>query len=263
MSGQAEIERSRAKPPNSWQAYDYYLQAVGSLRFFLINPKVANIEEARRLLQQSLVIDPNYARSYAASAEIYVTAWVNPAHEDFLNPAVLERAHDFARKAVQLDRNLPQAHAALGWVLAYKHQHDASIAAFEKAVSLNPNYVDWRFAVALIRAGDSKRAIEVVHAYMRLDPFYDALCLLRPGICALHARAILAGAVAPTRLCCPAAHVPVRSRLLAATLAQMGHLEEARAEVAEALRLAPSLYHFRDRAPAYRVQVPAGRQAFF
>ena len=117
---------------------------------------MANLEEARRLLQHSLVIDPNYARSYAALSNICVAASANPAHEDFLKPSVLELAHDSARKAVQLDRNLPLAHAALGWVLSYKHQHDASIAAFEKAVSLNPSYVDWHFGVALIRAGESK-----------------------------------------------------------------------------------------------------------
>jgi Tfp pilus assembly protein PilF len=169
---QAETERLRAKPPNSWQAYDCYLQAVQALAAFSSTLNEAHIEEARRLLQQSLTIDPNYARSYAGLAVTDVSAWHNPAAEDFLKPAVLDRAHDFARKAVQLDRNLPLAHAALGWVLVYKHQHDASIAALEKSVALNPNYVDWRFGVALIRAGDAKRAIEVVHAYMRLDPFY-------------------------------------------------------------------------------------------
>jgi class 3 adenylate cyclase/TolB-like protein len=240
---QAEIERLRAKPPNSWQAYDYYLQAVQALASFTSTNNVAHIEEARRLLQQSLAIDPSYARSYAALAGIYVTAWYSPTGEpgeDFLKPAVLEQAHGFARKAVQLDRNLPQAHAALGFVLTSKHQHDACIAAFEKAVSLNPNYVDWRFASALIRAGDSKRAIEVVHAYMRLDPFYvpyahiclafahymleqysQSLPLLRDYVAQL-----------PT-------YRPARS-LLAATLAQMGHPEEARAEAAEFRRLFPS-----------------------
>ena len=235
---QAETERSRAKPPNGWQAYDYYLQAAQASASFSSTLNAAYIEEAQRLLKQSLAIDPNYARSYASLVGAYVTVWNDPAGEDFLNPAILELAHDLARKAVQLDRNLPLAHAALGWVLVYKHQHDASITAFEKAVSLNPNYVDWRFGVALVRAGDSKRAIEVVHAYMRLDPFYvpfasfvlgyahymlekypQALLLLRDYV-----------ALVPS----------ARGRaVLAATLAQMGHLDEARTEVAEAVRHKP------------------------
>src|SRR5262245_33833737 len=168
----AEAERTRTKPPNSWRAYDYYLQAVDASVSFSSNNNVANDQEARRLLQQSLIIDPNYARSYARLAHTCAGSWVNPAHQDFLKPATLEQAHAFARKAVQLDRKLPQAHVALGWVLACKHQHEASIAAFEKAVALNPNYVNWRFGMTLIFAGAAKRAIEIVHTYMRLDPFY-------------------------------------------------------------------------------------------
>lgn len=235
---QAETERSRAKPPNGWQAYDYYLQAVQASASFSSTLSVAYIEEAQRLLKQSLAIDPNYARSYAALAGAYVTVWNDPAGEDFLNPAILEQAHDLARKAVQLDRNLPLAHAALGWVLVYKHQHDASITAFEKAMSLNPNYVDWRFGVALVRAGDSKRAIEVVHAYMRLDPFYVPFASFVLG----YAHYMLEQyPQALSLLRDYVAQVPSdRGRaVLAATLAQMGHLDEARTEAAEAVRHKP------------------------
>lgn len=235
---QAETERSRAKPPNGWQAYDYYLQAVQASASFSSTLSVAYIEEAQRLLKQSLAIDPNYARSYAALAGAYVTVWNDPAGEDFLNPAILEQAHDLARKAVQLDRNLPLAHAALGWVLVYKHQHDASITAFEKAMSLNPNYVDWRFGVALVRAGNSKRAIEVVHAYMRLDPFYVPFASFVLG----YAHYMLEQyPQALSLLRDYVAQVPSdRGRaVLAATLAQMGHLDEARTEAAEAVRHKP------------------------
>ena len=236
----AETERTRTKPPNSWQAYDYYLQAVDASVSFSSTHNVANDREARRLLQQSLVIDPNYARSYARLAHTYAGSWVNPAHQDFLNPAALERAHDFARKAVQLDRKLPQAHVALGWVLACKHQHDASIAAFEKAVTLNPNYVNWRFGMTLTFAGASKRAIEVVHAYMRLDPFYVPYASLVLAY-AHYMLAHYSQALPPLRdFVAQSPRWWAGHSLLAATLARMGHLDEARAEAAEALCLAPN-----------------------
>jgi adenylate cyclase len=236
----AETERTRTKPPNSWQAYDYYLRAVDASVSFSSTHNVANDREARRLLQQSLVIDPNYARSYARLAHTYAGSWVNPAHQDFLNPAALERAHDFARKAVQLDRKLPQAHVALGWVLACKHQHDASIAALEKAVTLNPNYVNWRFGMTLTFAGASKRAIEVVHAYMRLDPFYVPYASLVLAY-AHYMLAHYAQALPPLRdFVAQSPRWWAGHSLLAATLARMGHLDEARAEAAEALCLAPN-----------------------
>ena len=258
----AETERTRTKPPNSWQAYDYYLQAVAASVSFSSTRNVSNDEEARRLLQQSLVIDPNYARSYARLAHTCTGSWVNPAHADFLKPAALERAHDFARKAVQLDRKLPQAHVALGWVLAYKQQHDASIAAFEKAAALNPNYVNWRFGMALIFAGASKRAIEVVHAYMRLDPFYVAYASLVLAY-AHHMLEEYSQALSPLRdFVAQAPNWWAGHSLLAATLARMGHLDEARAEAAEALRCAPnfSISGFR---PLFGLKYPREEKRLF
>jgi Tfp pilus assembly protein PilF len=56
--------------------------------------------------------------------------------EDYLSRTALERAHQFARMAVQLDPNLPIAHAHLGHVLTFEGQHDRSIAEFEKAIAL-------------------------------------------------------------------------------------------------------------------------------
>jgi hypothetical protein len=61
------------------------------------------------LLEQSLAIDPNYARAYARLAWTHLTAGVNALDGDYLNPASLDRAYHLALKAVQLDPNLPEA----------------------------------------------------------------------------------------------------------------------------------------------------------
>jgi adenylate cyclase len=258
----AETERTRTKPPNSWQAYDYYLQAVAASVSFSSNNNLANDQEARRLLQQSLIIDPNYARSYARLAHTSAGSWVNPAHQNFLKPATLDEAHAFASKAVQLDRKLPQAHVALGWVLACKHQHEASIAAFEKAVTLNPNYVNWRFGMTLIFAGAAKRAIDVVHSYMRLDPFYVPYASLVLAY-AHYMLAHYAQALPPLRdFVGQAPTWWAGHSLLAATLARMGQREEARAEAAEALRLAPNFSISRFR-PLFGLKYPQDERHLF
>ena len=236
----AETERTHTKLPTSWQAYDYYLQAVEASVSFSASSNMANDEEARGLLQQSLAIDPYYARSYARLAHTYVGSWVNPAHADFLNPGALTRAHDFARKAVQLDRKLPQAHVALGWILAYQHQHDASIAAFEKAETLNPNYVNWRFGMALVFAGEAKRAIELVHSYMRLDPFYVPYASLVLAYAHYMLEQYSQAQSSLHNFVMQAPNWWAGRSLLAATLAKMGQLAEAQTEAAETLRLAPN-----------------------
>jgi adenylate cyclase len=206
---------------------------------FLSTFKVECVYEARRLAQQSAAIDENYARAYTILAVTYATVWIHPLDGDFRNPTALDQAHDLARKSVQLDRNLPQAHATLGFVLIFKNQHDASIAAFEKAMALNPNYVDWSFGFPLILGGDSKRALDVVRAYMRRDPF----CVPTASLVLGFAHYMLEQySQALPLLRDYVAQVPtdrVSRHLLIATFAQLGQLEEARAEAAELLRLWP------------------------
>jgi adenylate cyclase len=235
----AEAERTRTKPPSSWEAYDYYLQGANAFASFLLSFSADDLYETRRLLQRSLAIDPNYARSYAMLANTYAAAWAHPLDSDLLNPAALDRAHQFARKAVQIDPNLPQAHACLGYVLAWKRVHQASIAAFERAVALNPNDVDWRFGLALVYAGNSKRAIDVLRTYMRRDPFYSpfASAILGFAHFALkqYSRALPLLRDSVSR----APNLRSAHAWLAATCAQLGRLDEARAEAAEVLRLDP------------------------
>jgi adenylate cyclase len=83
----------------------------------------------------------------------------------------LDRAYELAQKAVQLDANLPQAHAQLGWVLMFKRRHDAAIAEYERAFSLNPNFTDYGFGLSLIFSGEATRAIKVFEQICVSIPF--------------------------------------------------------------------------------------------
>ena len=235
----AETERTRAKPPNNWHAYDYYLQGAEAQASFSSSMRAENIYEARRLVQQSLAIDANYARSYAVLANTHVAVFVNRVDSDFLNPAALDSAHQYARKAVELDPNLPDAHAVLGFVLVWMRQHAASITGFERAVALNPNRVDWRFGWALIMAGNSQRAIDVLEAYMRLDPFHASLASCFVGAAHFTLEKYSEALALLREYVSRVPQAGFGHTWLAATYAQLGQLDEARAEVAEALRLRP------------------------
>jgi TolB-like protein len=89
----AETERTLNKPPETWQAYDYYLRAVDRHASFWSSFKATELYEVRRLLEQSIAFDPNYARAYARLAWTHVTAWLNSLDGDHLNPAALDRAY--------------------------------------------------------------------------------------------------------------------------------------------------------------------------
>jgi adenylate cyclase len=235
----AEAERTLLKPPATWQAYDFFMRASDIYTAVRSSFNVANLYEARRLLERSIALDPSYARAYATLSHTHLFAWLFRLDEDHLSPAALERAHRLARKAVQLDPNLPVAHADLGAVLTFEGQHEQSIAEFEKAMALNPNFTDWRFGTALGRAGQHERAIQVLETHMRCDPFYVPSV---PGVLGF-ARYMLkeySEALPPLReFASRAPHLSQGHIWLAASLAQLGRLDEAHAEAAEVLRINP------------------------
>jgi adenylate cyclase len=166
-------------------------------------------------------------------------AWANLLDTDHLDPALLDRAYQLASKAVQLDANLPQGHAQLGWVLCRRGEHDQAIAEFERAIALNPNLTDWRYGPTLLLGGDPTRAIKALEAYMRVDPFYPPLVPGWLGF-ALYMLERYSEALVPLRECSSRApNLRATHLWLAATYARLGDVEQAQAEAALALRIHP------------------------
>src|SRR5580704_8618311 len=167
----AETERALLKPPAAWEAYEYYLRGAEAYFLHVTRRTKASLYDARRLLEQSLAIDPNYARAAAMLSRTHFHSYVHPFDDDYLSPPALDRALELAQTAVRLDPRLPQARTELGNALLSKGQHDAAILEFERAFALNPNLIDYRYAGALTFVGEPARAIDVLEAIIRLDPF--------------------------------------------------------------------------------------------
>jgi adenylate cyclase len=145
-----------------------------------------------------------------------------------------------ANRAVQLNPNLPQAHTSLGVVLAWKRQYDAAVAEFEKAVAVNPNFTDWRMAIALVYAGQSERAVEVLKDHMRLDPFYVPLAPHWLGLAHYTLGRYREALAALSECAVRAPNYGAVHLWLAATYARMGRMDAARAEARKVLTLDPS-----------------------
>ena len=64
----AEVERTLLKPPTTWQAYHYFMRGLDLHLSYQSSQEVPVLREARRLLEQSISIDPTYARPYSALA---------------------------------------------------------------------------------------------------------------------------------------------------------------------------------------------------
>jgi adenylate cyclase len=207
--------------------------------------------EARRLFEKSLAIDPGYARAYAMLARTWVRTFCDPIDGDYLDPACIERAFELARKAVQVDEKLPQAHFQLGMALVLKRQRDEALAEFDRTFALNPNYTDHQFGNGLCLAGQSARAIEALYENIRLDPlgFPSRICFLGQAFYMLgrYTEAALALRECATRM-------PFQWQcfiFLAAAHAQLGQFDEANTALSQALRLHPFTIEKIDRALPY------------
>ena len=124
--------------------------------------------------------------------------------------------------------------------MIWKRQHDDAIAEFERAFALNPNFIDHRFAIALIYAGEPARAIEVLEANMRLDPFASPNHSYGVMGMANYTLKHYEEAVHWLRECAlRLPNIQLPHLWLASAYAQSGQLEQAKKEGAEVLRINP------------------------
>ena len=170
---QAEIERAKRKPTERLDAYDYYLRGIPLVYGMT---REAN-EEALRLFNKAIELDPDFALAYARAASCYVyrkmNGWMVDREQEVIEVARL------ARRAVDLGRDDALALSSGGMALAYVvGDLDDGAAFVDRALSLNPNLaVAWSFDGWMkIWFGEHNTAIEHAARAMRLSPLDPRLC---------------------------------------------------------------------------------------
>jgi adenylate cyclase len=235
----AEAERTLLKPPATWQAYDHYMRAAAAWASFQSSWRLDQLLETRRHLADSLKIDLKYARAYSLLASTHRVAWLNPVNEEYLSPAALDQAITLARTAIELDPNLPEAYAELAYNIIRKSDFDGAMVAAERAIALNPNFVDYRLAQVFYSVGQPAKAIEIAKAQMRLDPFHPHFAPLIAGIAYYLLKEYQAAQRWLREATGRAPNHQYGHAFLAAAYAQLGRVEDARSEAAEVLRVNP------------------------
>ena len=154
-------------PTANPEAYELYLKG----RFFWNKRTGENLKKAVEYFQHAIEKDPNYALAYSGLADCHVLLPLYP--ELGSNPRdELPQALDAARKAVQLDDTLSEAHASLARALASNLELSAAISEFNRAIELNPNYAtahQW-FGECLQSQGHVDEALAELKRAQELDP---------------------------------------------------------------------------------------------
>ena len=195
---------------------------------------------ARKLVEEALDLDPNYPGAYAALSgitvlEVFLGVSKSPKES-------LDRAEELAKKALVLDESLAQAHFQLSLVYLFKKQFDKALEEAEHAETLAPAsaMACFQLGTALLHSERFEEAILQFKKSLRLDPARPySQCLNNLGSAyRFLGRYDDAIATLKRMLHIYPDHLPGHLNA-AATYTLAGREEEARAEVAEVMRIDP------------------------
>jgi adenylate cyclase len=233
----AEIERARAKPTESLDAYDYYLRALP----FHYAMRREKSDLALQLFAKAYELDPQFALAKATACGTYLFRKAQVWNQ----PGELEEGYRLALDAAALAPDDPQVLRLAGQAAVYLgRDYDYGLSLVQRAVTINPNSAQvlnsaaWTYNYYC----DPSPAVEYFNRAMRLSPLDVEKPLMLSGLSfsyfllrdyeAMLGHAVQAAKEMPTFV---SAH-----RFATAALSCLGRMEEARHWAAQHMALAPN-----------------------
>lgn len=206
--------------------YSYYLTREGNAL-------------ARRMCEEAISLDPDYARTYwlmsmTHQTDLFLGVSKNPRQS-------MEKIRELAQKALTLDKSSAEAHRTLCYLYTMMRHYEKGIAEGERAVALDPNSADSHsmLGISLHYAGKYKQAIDLLTKAVRLNPIPPTIYFLILGnayqLAGMYEESILTYKKVLKR---NPDHLFAHLRL-AATYILINHEQEAKSEASEVLRIDP------------------------
>jgi TolB-like protein/class 3 adenylate cyclase len=224
----AESARTAAHPTDDLAAYDLYLRG-----YEMVLQSTARVGEALDLMERAIARDPRYGPALAWAAHCCFRLR-NDRSED--REAYLIKGKEFARRALEVAGNDPEVLTNSAQALAsFGEDIDAMMALVQRALELNPSYArGWHISATLgLYAGQPELAVTHAETSLRLSP--------RANVGASH-HVIGCGHFLSSRFkqAAPVLQLAIQEdptftwpyRVLAASYAHMGRLEEAKEIIA-------------------------------
>jgi serine/threonine protein kinase/tetratricopeptide (TPR) repeat protein len=165
LSGNERQRLGRAGTTNP-EAYRLYLE--GRQLWYGRTPE--GLKKSIDLFHQAIAADPNYALAYSGLADTYNIA---PSYIPLTSKQAELLADEAARKAVELDDSLPEAHAARAFALANLWRWSEAEPEFQRALQLNPNNAAAHYFYAISYLSPENRNDQGLEQYriaLSLDP---------------------------------------------------------------------------------------------
>ncbi len=236
----AERNRVLNKPPENMDAWESYQRGVWHM--WKYTPEELN--KGHALLKRATDLDPDFALAYAYTSYIHYQRVVLGCSED--NKQDLDEGLIAAQKALACDDQDPVAYFAIGRIYMMQGKHDESIAALNTAVKLNPSFAQAYHGLGMVftladKLDDAKASCLQSERLSPRDPIHWASTVVHALACILAGDRDEAIHWARVTLQNPRSTGYWPHAVLGAALAQADQIDEARAEVALALKEKPDL----------------------
>ena len=248
----AEQQRALRKPPESLDVWEIYQRGLWHLYKYTADEN----QTAQSFFRRAMEIDPNFAPGhYGFALAQHLDLWLySPGPPPWTG--VAGAGLQEARMAVSLDDKDSMAHAVLSFMRQVCGDWEAAIVGGRIAISLNPNSIWSMVAVghALGWGGHQKEGVDYLRRAMRASP-HDPLtwlCMFWIGIFHYFSGEYVA-AVDSMREVIPA-RPAFAYRWLAAGLAKLGRIPEAKQAMDRSIAASPALFKMlaRQRPPWMR-----------
>jgi adenylate cyclase len=248
----AEQRRALRKPPGSLDAWASYQRGLWHVR----RANQSDNALAQKFFQQAIDLDPTFAGGYKGLSNALIHASLDFHMHDL--PATRAVAEDLARQAVALDSTDAEALARLSNALLLRGDYRNALAEAERAVAASPNLAGAysNLAIVLIYSGRHRDGLIALDTCFRLNPRVpDSASHLNHRAAALYFCREYCAALEPTK---NVIHFypdyPHPYRWLAATLGQLGRIDEAGEALEKTVTIAPAMFdlYVRQRPPWFR-----------
>ncbi|MCP4316724.1 MAG: adenylate/guanylate cyclase domain-containing protein [Hyphomicrobiales bacterium] len=226
----ASFGKAHAIPTKNIEAYEWLVR--GRQHVFRAQGRT----EARDALQKAIDLEPSLSDAHAWLAVFHYSDWV--FYHQHITVGTMNNALSSAETAIELNPQSALAHMSLGIVNLYGGEREIALNSLQRALELNPNDAD--VLVFLQEAytfdGDPQKGIESVRQAMRLNPHFPEWYLWHLGF-ACYAAGQYEEATLYLR---KVVDIKEPSRILAAALAMVGQVGEARQVAQNFLTVFPS-----------------------
>jgi TolB-like protein/Flp pilus assembly protein TadD len=234
----AEGARSQSRSPQDLSAWDLVTRAMTHYGRMTTRESEIAIKTLRSAVQRF----PDYGPAHSLLAfALMVSGHVGWTFEsdDY------SYAAEFAQRAAQLDNDDPWAHLALGYVAFIRRQTDETVKEYKRALELNPNfatahgYLGW----ALAFDGQSDEAIRYFELALRMSPHdpLKAFFYSGTGVAHYYAGRFDEAVEWARNAVRERPGFTASRRILCASLAQAGRVDETKEEMATLRTMQPNL----------------------